>query len=273
MVQVVREAEVGPAPGDGGVAAERVVRDVEAVVVPLGDRQAELERVVEERRRRLADAAADRGDEQRADDHLALEEAALLVRGPTVSLKENVLPGLDDRAVDVVGHQVDVVDPVRRRRAHVGREAGDPLADAERLRLLGRPVGRDAPQRQFGDARPAAARLAAATAAATRHGSTSRPSCEGAIVTAAPLTTKRALVGALAPRCELRAGRRARAARGRSRARAACRAAGSGAASRASPARACRPLAPRGSARRARRRARAAVSAASAAAGVRSGGS
>ena len=55
------------------------------------------------------------------------------VRGPTESLKEKVSPGRIDRAVDVLGHQVDVVDPVRRRGAHLGREARDPLADPERL--------------------------------------------------------------------------------------------------------------------------------------------
>ena len=45
------------------------------------------------------------------------------VRGPTRSLNENVLAGRDDRAVDVLGHQLHVVDAVRRRGAHVGREA------------------------------------------------------------------------------------------------------------------------------------------------------
>src|SRR5207342_1144597 len=41
-LQVVLEREVRAAPGDGRVAAKRVVRDVEAVVVPLDDREAEL---------------------------------------------------------------------------------------------------------------------------------------------------------------------------------------------------------------------------------------
>src|SRR2546430_6893313 len=50
VLQVVPEHEVGAAPGDGRVAAERVVAEVVVVVDPREDRQARLERVVEERR-------------------------------------------------------------------------------------------------------------------------------------------------------------------------------------------------------------------------------
>ena len=112
MLQVVAEAEVGPAPRNGRVAAHRVVREVEVVVRPLEDRQPELERVVEQRRRRLADAAADRRQDERADDHLALEEAAR--SGPLADdvVEREDLAGLDHGAVDEVGHQVHVVDAV-----------------------------------------------------------------------------------------------------------------------------------------------------------------
>ena len=151
-LQVVLEREVGPAPGDGRVAANRVVRDVEAVVVPLEDREAELEGVVEERRRRLADAAADRREEERADDHLALAEAALGRPRADRLVERERLAGADDRSVDVVRHQLDVVDPVRRGRAHVRRERGDPLPDAELLRLARREVGTDLLQAQRGAA-------------------------------------------------------------------------------------------------------------------------
>ena len=111
------------------------------MVVPLDDREAELEGVVEERRRRLADAAADRREEQRADDHLALAEAALRRPRADRVVEREGLAGADDRPVDVVRHQLHVVDPVRRGRAHVRRERGDLLPDAE---LLGLAVVRSA---------------------------------------------------------------------------------------------------------------------------------
>ena len=54
-----------------------VVIDVEAVVLAVDDRVAALQRRVEDRRRDLADAAADARHEQAVLDRLALEEAAI----------------------------------------------------------------------------------------------------------------------------------------------------------------------------------------------------
>ena len=108
--------------------------------------QAELERVVEERRRGLADAAADRGQDERADDHLPFEEPALRRARPDDVVEREHSAGLDDRAVDEVRHQVDVVDPVRRRLAHLRRIGDELLADPERLCLRRRPVGAARPE-------------------------------------------------------------------------------------------------------------------------------
>jgi len=69
------------------------------------------------------------------------------VRGPTTSLKREHLAGLDDRPVDEVA-TVDVVDPVRRRRAHLRREGVSWVVDPELLRLLRRQVGRDGRERE-----------------------------------------------------------------------------------------------------------------------------
>ena len=141
MLQVVAELEVRPAPRHGGVAPDRIVREVEVVVRPLEDRQAELERVVEERRRRLADAAADRRQHERADDHLPLQEPALGRALADDVVEGERLAGLDQRAVDEVGHQMHVVDPVRGRLAHLRRVRDELLADAERLCLRRRQLG------------------------------------------------------------------------------------------------------------------------------------
>jgi len=59
VLQVVPEDEIRAAPRDRRVAAERIVREVEVVVRPFENWQAELEGIVEQRRRGLADAAAD----------------------------------------------------------------------------------------------------------------------------------------------------------------------------------------------------------------------
>ena len=141
VLQVVLEAEVRAAPRHGRVAADRIVREVEVVVRAREDRQPDLERVVEERRRRLTDPAADRGQHERADDLLALEKPALRrARADDVVERED-LARLDDRAVDEVGHQVDVVDAVRRGLAHLRRVRDQFLPDPELLRLGGRQVG------------------------------------------------------------------------------------------------------------------------------------
>ena len=144
MLQVVLELQIRPTPRHGCVPAERVVREVEVVVRPLEDRQAGLEGVVEEGRRRLTDAAADRRQNERADDLGSLEEAPFGGAGADDAVEREDLARLDHGAVDEVGHQVDVVDPVRGRLPHLRRIRDELLADPEGLRLRGRQVGRAA---------------------------------------------------------------------------------------------------------------------------------
>jgi hypothetical protein len=122
------------------------------VVDPVLDGETRLEGCVEDRRRRLADAAADRGDEDAPEDHLAFAEAALGSPGADLRVVRERLAGLDDRPVHVVAEEVDVPDAIRRRLTHVCREGGDPFADAERLRILGREVRGERRQPQDGDA-------------------------------------------------------------------------------------------------------------------------
>ena len=57
----------------------------------------------------------------------------------------------DHGAVDEVGHQVDVVDAVRGRLAHLGRERDELGADPERVRTCSREVGRVVGQLDAGD--------------------------------------------------------------------------------------------------------------------------
>ncbi len=151
MLEIVLEGEVGASPRHRRVAAHRVVADVPGVVVPLGHRQPGLEGRVEDRRGRLADTAADRRDEDAAEDHLALPEPALdRARADDLVVGER-LACLDDRAVEVVPEEMHVPDPVRRREAHVGREGRDRLADPERLRVLRRQLGRERREPQHGE--------------------------------------------------------------------------------------------------------------------------
>ena len=86
------------------------------------------------------------GQDERADDHLAFEEPSLRRARPDDVVEREHGAGLDDRAVDEVGHQMDVVDPVRRRLAHLRRVGDELLADPERLCLRRRPVGPARPE-------------------------------------------------------------------------------------------------------------------------------
>ncbi len=140
VLQRVHEPELRAAPRHGGVHPERVVRDVEVVVAAVDDLQAGVERGVEQRRHDLADAAADGGDELAVLDLLADQEAARGGALPDHLVEVERLAGLDDVAVEHVGEQVHVVDPVRRRRAHAGRDRlrEEPHVDAELLRVRGR---------------------------------------------------------------------------------------------------------------------------------------
>jgi hypothetical protein len=125
------------------------MREVEVVVVALDDRQPDLERVVEERRRGLADAAADGRQHQRPDDLLPLEEAAAGRARADDPIEREDLAGPDQRPVDEVRHQVHVVNAVRRGRPHVRRERGELPADAEGVRLARREVGIDGVHRDL----------------------------------------------------------------------------------------------------------------------------
>ncbi len=138
MLQVVAEPKVGASPGDRRVATDRVMGQVEVVVGAGEDREAELERIVEQRRRRLTDATADRREHERADDLLPLEKATLGGALTDDVVERECLAGTDHRAVDEVGHQMHVVDAVRRRHAHLRGVGDELLADPEGVRLGGR---------------------------------------------------------------------------------------------------------------------------------------
>src|SRR6266567_1351289 len=135
--RVVAELEVGAWPVQGGVAPERVVADVQAVVAPLQHRQPGDERRVEHRRPRLADAAAEPVDQLAVHDH---------VRGP-VALARGALAGRGVHGEDVTwqhqlavhrrGDQPDVVDPWDVAGTEGRREARYAFLDAQRLGLGG----------------------------------------------------------------------------------------------------------------------------------------
>ncbi len=120
VLRLVLEHEVGAAVGDGRVHAHRVVRDVPGVVDAGADRQARVEGGVEHRRRDLADAAADRRQQQPADDRLALLEAALRRARPDALVERERRARLDHLAVEDPRHQLHVEDAVRRRGTEVG---------------------------------------------------------------------------------------------------------------------------------------------------------
>ena len=136
---VVDELQVDVRVVDRRVAALRVVADVERVVRPLRDLQAGLVGGVEDRRRDLADAAAETGRDLAVDDHRRLAEA--LVGGAVAGglVEREGRAGRDQLAVDEVRDELDVVDPVRV--AAVDRlVAADARRDPHRLRLRGRAV-------------------------------------------------------------------------------------------------------------------------------------
>ena len=131
------------------------------------------------------------GQDERADDLGAFEEAALGGARADDAVEREDLARLDHGAVDEVGHQVDVVDPVRRRhapsasctrRASCGSRAPSPWrssgpARSGRATARRRHLPRPRPRRR---SRPGTARGRV-------------PACDGATRTVFPLTTKRAL--------------------------------------------------------------------------------
>ena len=102
--------------------------DVERVVRALGDLEAGLERGVEDRRRDLADTAAEAGRQLAVDDHGRDEES---FRGVPLSgrlVERELLVRGDQLVVDEMRDELDVVDPVRiaaeHRRVRARRRRG-----------------------------------------------------------------------------------------------------------------------------------------------------
>src|SRR5438132_305600 len=75
VTRVVDEAEVDIRIVHRGVAAERIVADVERVIGARGDLQPSLVSRIEDRRRNLADTPAEAGLQLSVDDHLSLAKA------------------------------------------------------------------------------------------------------------------------------------------------------------------------------------------------------
>ena len=140
MAGVVDELQVDVGVVDRRIATERIVRDVERVVRPGGDRQPGDERCVEDRRRDLADAAAETGLDLTVDDHRSLEKAS---RGRAVAgrlVEGERRAGRDQLPIDQVSHELNVVDPI----GHAAEErlvGADRPGDPERLRLCRRAGG------------------------------------------------------------------------------------------------------------------------------------
>ena len=137
LVGVVGEDEVDVRVVDRRVPPERVVADVERVVRPLVDREARLEGGVEERRRDLADAAADPALELAVDDHRRLLEPLRLVPLAGRLVEREARAGCHERAVDQIGDELDVVEPSRSAAVGRGVRPDDP-GDAHRLGGRGR---------------------------------------------------------------------------------------------------------------------------------------
>ena len=137
MARVVHELQVDVGVVDRRVARERVVRDVERVIRPRRDREACLVGGVEDGRRDLADTATEACLQFSVDDHRGLEEALLDRALSGCAVEGEGRAGRDQLAVDQVGHELDVVDPVRV--AAVNRLVGaDRSGDPHRPRVIGR---------------------------------------------------------------------------------------------------------------------------------------
>src|SRR5262249_21230840 len=148
---VVYEPEVRVRVVDRGVAPERVVRDVERVIRAGRDRQPGDVRRVEDRRRDLADAAAESGLELAVDDHGGGYEALVGRPGTGRLVEREGRAGRDQLVVDEVRDELDVVDPVRDA-AEERLVAADDAGDAHRPCLCGRARGPDDRLLDTGDA-------------------------------------------------------------------------------------------------------------------------
>ena len=102
------------------------------------------------------------------------------VRSPVVPLNENVSPGRDQRAVDQLRDEGDVVQAARD--AAVGRVvAADDAGDPHRLRLGGRALGRASCSRRASAVRAVGEIAAASSAFAVAGTSMPRPGSSGTI--------------------------------------------------------------------------------------------
>ncbi len=136
---VVYELEIRVGVVHRGVPPERVVADVEGVIRARSDVETRLVGRVEHGRRDLAHAAPEPRPQLAVDDHGRLEEA---LRGRAVArraVERERRSGADQRPVDEVRDELDVVDPVRLPAVE-GLVRGDPARDLQRLRVGGRPL-------------------------------------------------------------------------------------------------------------------------------------
>ena len=129
---VVAEDELRPAPGDGRLAAHRVARDVELVRLVRDELEAGEEGGVEERRRDLADPAADGVLEPSAVDLGRRDEPVRLGALAERLVEREPRSRLEDRPVEELGGALDVRH-TRLAAGVVGRELRDALADSEAL--------------------------------------------------------------------------------------------------------------------------------------------
>ena len=129
---VVAEDQLGAAPGDRRLASHRVARDVELVRLVGDELDPGEECGVEERRRDLADAAADGILEAAVEDLRGGDEALRLGALAERAVEREHLAGQDDRAVEQRRRTLDVRH-ARRTAGVVRRELGDELRDPELL--------------------------------------------------------------------------------------------------------------------------------------------
>jgi len=139
------------------------------MVQPVPDLVAAEERGIEDRRRRLANAAADRRHEHAVLDRLPLLEAALGGARPDHGVEREGRAGLDDGAVEQLREQRHVEDAIGGGVAEARRLLVDDRRRAERARLSRRQLGLRDPEGERRD--PRGARVGAGQAQVACGGS------------------------------------------------------------------------------------------------------
>ena len=139
-IRIVPECDVGGGIPEGRFPALRVLREVDAMRLVRHDLVAAEVDGVEDRRAELADATAHvdgflLAGELAAHDGAVVEEALLQCASADEVVDREGLTRPDDRVVDEVGHEVDVVGPIHSRL--VGRELRDLVQLPVRLGHLG----------------------------------------------------------------------------------------------------------------------------------------